>query len=142
MRLRISLILLLAAAVGSCRAQLPQYVSAGPVPENAIDYIAWYNATVESPAYDTVSVYQTPKFSDIRYVIIRPAEDATLEISRENGLRIGFICPECIWIDQVGFNSKGEVISGLQSVTITGGKMIVQFEQCKGCRFNPHKSDL
>lgn len=136
------LILFLLAGMGSCKAQLPEYVSAGPVPGNAIDYINWYNAAVESPQWDTVSVYQAPAVSDIRYVIIRPLADATLEISRENGMRIGFICPECIWIDQVTFNPKGEVVSGLQAVTITGGKMIVQYEHCKECKFKPNKPDL
>ena len=143
MATRLSSIILLLLTIWSCTAQLPSYVSAGDKPTDATDYITWYNSIVESPQYDTVGVYEAPAFSDIRYVIIRSLNGDVLEVTRKSGAHLGFVCSECMWIDQVSFDQKGRIIGGLMDVTVKGGKMVVQYERCPECTFKPNfKGDL
>lgn len=105
------------------------------------DWIKWYNKNVKSPKYDTVTVFKVPEFSKLRYIIIYPLGVARVEMS--NGRFIEFIEKGHMWLEQVSFNAKGEVVGGMRPVMISSLKekgLVVQYEECEKCKFKPPNS--
>jgi hypothetical protein len=105
------------------------------------DWIGWYNTNVKQPKYDTVTVFKVPDFSKLRYVIVYPLGVARVELS--NGRFIEFIEKGHMWLEQVSFNAKGEVVGGMRPVMISSLKekgLVVQYEECEKCKFKPPNS--
>ena len=130
----------------SCKAQVPEFALAGNISEDATteEYVAWYNKTVVSPKYDTVSVFKMPEFSNIRYVIIRPISGVA-RIEYTNGRFIGWLSKESIWIESLKFDAKGNVVQGMRPVMISALKdkgLIVQYELCENCNFKKSAGNL
>lgn len=133
------LILLLMAAISSCKGQLPKYV-ANPLPKSGEITVEWYNNLVVNPKFDTVMVFKTPSFSTIRYVIVRPLySNEVARVESSTGHFLYFLTGERFYYSGVGYDGNGNVIRGLEDVQISGCKLVVQYEMCEKCKFKPSK---
>jgi len=140
-KIKTLLAILLMSTIWSCKAQLPSFVTAGTISEEATteEYLSWYSKTVKEPIFDTVTVFKMPDFSDLRYVIIRPNCIARIEYN--TGRFIGWLSPERQWIETVKFDEKGRVVKGMNPIMISAIKekgLIVQYERCTECVFKPN----
>lgn len=130
----------------SCKAQVPEFALAGNIDEEATteEYVSWYNKTVVSPKFDTVSVFKMPEFSNIRYVIVRPISGVA-RVEYYNGRFIGWLSKETMWIEAVKFDDKGNVVQGMRPVMIYSMKdkgLVVQYELCHKCKFKKSAGNL
>lgn len=141
------ILVLCVLALTGCRAQL--VVSDGDIYSAAddaamMDFVQWYNRTMDGATIVKDTKFELPAVSDIVAVVVYPADmKQTLEITRKSGSRIGFIEPGHLYRDEVSYNTRGEVIGGLQDVVITGGEMTIVFKRCPECVFKPgYRGDL
>ena len=141
------IVFLLFSLIG-CKAQaIPEFAKAGDLglEPTSEEFIAWYNKTAVAPQYDTVTVFRTPDFSDLRYVIIRPIS-AVARVEYKNGRFIGWLSSGSMWIEHVKFDEKGRVVQGMNEVMISSIKekgLIVQYERCPECKYySPQRGKL
>ncbi len=138
MKLLNSLIFLL--LLTGCKAQqLPSFVTTKPFNFQMSDseYISWYNSTVQTPKMDTVSLFQVPEKSTIRYVIVRNLAKTPARVELQGGRFVMFLEQNYSFVEQVKFNEKGEIVQGLSPITISSPDakgLYVQFEKCEKCK--------
>lgn len=109
-----------------------------------MEFVNWYNKTMRGAVIVTNTKFELPEFSDIVAVVVTAKNPkATLEVSMRSGSRLFFIEPGHMYVDQVSYNSYGEVVGGLRDVVITGAEMQVVVKRCPTCVFKiNYKTDL
>lgn len=132
--------LLLLCCVFGCKAQqYPSFVTTKPFSFQMTDseFVGWYNSTVKTPKIDTVSLFQVPEKSMIRYVIVRNLAKTPARVELQGGRFLMFLEQHASYIEQVKFNEKGEIIQGLSPITISSSDdkgLYVQHEKCEQCK--------
>ena len=138
MKLLNSLIFLL--LLTGCKAQqLPSFATTKPFDYKMsdMDYVNWYNTTVKTPKIDTVSLFQVPEKSMIRYVIVRNLAKTPARVELQGGRFLMFLEQNYSFVEQIKFNEKGEIIQGLSPITISSPDakgLYVQYEKCEQCK--------
>lgn len=138
----IILTIFLMSGIWACKAQVTTVSNTTEKPNYNSTYVEKINSLLNGAKCDTVDVWSPPKFSTITSVIAYSLEGKSIEISYNSGTRIGFVPIERFYLDAVGYNKKGEVISGLQDVVLSGSKMVVYVKHCDSCKFSKTKGDL